>query len=479
MTKAPGLGTPEGFGPVGVNQPDPAYARDDQPTPADPTATYPPVAVVPVKDAPGLVQVVPVSDTVVLDGDGDGIVDAAAAGLVDGRAPVLEAAATAAHPELVDKVLNAGARVVVTDTNRRRVRRWRYIKNTTGITLRADEDPSAYDGLDGGEAPLDVFPDATDPAWQTVAVPRGAKVTANRYGNTLWFESAFRPAAAMDGNPDTAWQVGPILDPNDHLSIALDAPVTTDHIQLAATRDNTALTAIDLSFDGGPPQRVELDASSRTPTGQTITFPTSTFTNVSIGIADTAPTDPTQGDSSVGIAEVGIAGADGAPIVVDPVVRVPTALLDRLGASSAQHPLSFVLTRLRGDVTGAPYFQEEATIERELDLPAGADLHAHRSGPRPRRPGRRPRPDMPDRPRHRRRHPRPGAGRRGRSGRQHDRRLRAGGPQCGEPRRAHHQRRRRRRPVGPRLRRTGGDDSDRPPPPLPRPGTTRRTPRSA
>ena len=90
-----GLGAPRRFGEPVPNRAvpelpmlDPLELRiaDDAPDP-------PPVALFPVEDAVPIVRTAPVDQPVLLDGDGDGIVDAAAAGLIDGNQLVLEAAA--------------------------------------------------------------------------------------------------------------------------------------------------------------------------------------------------------------------------------------------------------------------------------------------------------------------------------------------------------------------------------------------------
>lgn len=362
----PGLLAPQGFGPVGTNTSDPATRRADEPQPADPSATYPALALVPVTKSRGLVQMLPVSSTVVLDGNGDGIVDAASAGVIDGQAPVLYAATAAQDPAALKRALAAGARIVLTDTNRRRVQRWRSISDTTGITLRANEDPAAYDGGPGGEASLDLFPGAGQ-QWQTVALQQGAQVTATRYGNPLTFEPAFRPAAALDGDPDTAWQVGPTIGGvGDRLTVRLDTPVTTDHLTITGTRENTVLTSVDLRFDGGAPVHVALDETSRGPGGQTVTFPARTFSELSVEITGTEDTSSAIGPSEVGIAELGIPG-----VTFDQTVRLPTALTGRLGPASAASPLSIVLTRQRGDVTKPQDggFVEERVIARTFRLP--------------------------------------------------------------------------------------------------------------
>ncbi|MET0920670.1 MAG: alpha-(1-_3)-arabinofuranosyltransferase family protein, partial [Acidimicrobiia bacterium] len=360
-----GLGAAQGFGPVGVNQPDPAQLQADTPTPAEPSTTYPEIALVPVKHARQLVQVVPVVGTVVLDGSGDGIVDAATAGVIDGTAPILYAATTRTDPKLVKQVLAHGGRIVLTDTNRRRVQRWRTTNNTTGITLRADQNPADEAGQYGGETSLDVFP-GHGSDWETVALQTGAQADATKYGDVITFENGRGPAAALDGNPDTAWTVRPPLGGvGDSLTVRYDTPQHTDHLRLLATDDDTLLTSVDLRFDDGPPMHVQLDDSSRTGNGQVITFPDREVSKLQVSIAGTAPKQP-GGGGHVGIAELDLGG-----VQVHQTVRLPVGLTNRLGASSVASPMSIVLTREDGDQTRPDpiNFMEEPTIARQFSLP--------------------------------------------------------------------------------------------------------------
>lgn len=365
---AEGLGAPIPFGPVGVNEPDPAHARDDWPEPAAPDRTYPAVALVPVTGSPALTGAAPLSSTVLLDGSGDGLIDAAGAGLLDGRAPVLYAGTTAHDDHLLERVLDAGAPIILTDTNRRRVERWRSVKNTRGITLPAGEDPGDEAGSFGGEATLDLLP--SDPRWQTVAEPRQATVSATRYGNPLWFEAGVRPAAALDGDRSTAWSVGPTVGGiGDRLLVELDDPLTTDHLTIATTTHATVLTEVALRFDGGAAEPVTLEAAARGPEGQRVEFGRRTFERLEVELRASAPVTPGAPAEPIGIAELGLEGPGGQPLLVDEVVRLPTALTDRLGPSSIAQPMSVVLTRQRGDATGPPLFEEETQIRRELALP--------------------------------------------------------------------------------------------------------------
>ncbi|TML58181.1 MAG: DUF3367 domain-containing protein [Actinobacteria bacterium] len=91
----------------------------------------PPVAAFPVARALPIVRAEPVSAPLLLAGDGEGVVDTAAAGLLDGGRTVLYAAS---HPRVP-----ADAQLVLTDTNRRRARRWSTVRENTGYTEQAGD----------------------------------------------------------------------------------------------------------------------------------------------------------------------------------------------------------------------------------------------------------------------------------------------------------------------------------------------------
>ena len=354
---------------------EPLPAGLDPPVPFGPLVTsgatsVPSLEVVRVQDPPSLVQAFPVQGSVLLDGDADGLVDAAGAGVLDGRSPVLYAASTAGNPRLLRQVVRDGARIVLTDTNRRRVRRWRTVIDTNGITLRADQDPAAAVGGPGGEASLDVFGDSGS-GWQTVLLQHGMRVSATAYGDPEQFQNGHAPAAALDGDLSTTWEVGPNIGGiGDALTVELDQPLRTDHLTISTTPYDRAVTAVDLRFDDGKPMRFTLDpALSRAPASQELSFPSRTFSKVSVTLADEASFGPGTTASPIGIAELGLDGRR-----LDEVVRLPTALVTRLGATSIRNPLSIVLTRKRGDPKNSRATQEESSIAREFTLPTARDF---------------------------------------------------------------------------------------------------------
>ena len=132
----PGLGAPRRFGEPVPNR---AVARAPLLDPlelriADDAADPPPVALFPVDDAVPIVRTAPVDQPVLLAGDGDGIVDAAAAGLIDGNQLVLESAALDRRDSSATRSA-AGADVVLTDSNRRRSQTYfDRIRDSVGAT---------------------------------------------------------------------------------------------------------------------------------------------------------------------------------------------------------------------------------------------------------------------------------------------------------------------------------------------------------
>ncbi|HUJ67488.1 MAG TPA: discoidin domain-containing protein, partial [Acidimicrobiales bacterium] len=223
-------------------------------------------------------------------------------------------------------------------------------------------DPSAY--------ALPVFPGETT-ADQTVAEVTGIKsVAASEYGSSLSFTPENRPINALDGNISTAWTFGARVPVSDvGLDIDLQQAVTTDHITLTQAqmaRPNRRITSVTLRFDGKDPVRVPMNPSSYRQPGQTVTFPTHTFSQLEVTVnGATGGLDKKyDGLSSVGFAEISIPGvADAAESL-----RLPTDLLDMAGAASLNHPLVILMQRSR--VSAPPRQDPEPDMSRTLSLPS-------------------------------------------------------------------------------------------------------------
>jgi arabinofuranan 3-O-arabinosyltransferase len=371
LRSVPGLEDPVPFGPVVENQPrsqlpllDEIELATDQDL-EDP----PPVAVFPVADAAPIVRALPADHPTIVAGDGDGLVAATAAGVIDPDRAILYSAGLLDDdsPEMLDEALDHGADVVITDSNRRRARRWGAIRENEGHTEMAGEEALEYDV---GDARLDIFPTATDDSF-TVAVQRGgATVQASAYGNPVSYTPGDRAFFAVDGDPRTAWKVGAFSEVvGEYLRLSTDEPVTTDHVGLTQPLSddiNRWITEVELRFDGGDPVRVDLTEASRTRPGQVVEFPERTFSRLDIEIVgDTIGFRPKlAGVSAVGFSEVDLEG-----IRLQEMIRPPVDLVEAVGDGLDDHRLTYVLQRGRTNPGEPVRVDEEPGMQRLLEVP--------------------------------------------------------------------------------------------------------------
>jgi hypothetical protein len=349
---APGLAAPRAFGSTKPNRPTKRLPMIDNVELRIPTnaANPPAVAAFDVNGAVPIVHTAPSEQPVLMAGDGDGIVDAAAAGLLDGNQLVLQSAAL--DDRALAQALHANADLVLTDSNRRRSQHYfSRIRDASGYTERAGQTAPH----DDDHFRLEPFPGSTD-ASRTVVEQHGAQVGATDYA-----VNADRPAYAFDGNPFTAWRVGSNAV-GARLTVHPDQPVRTDHITLAQLPDAArSIGAVRLHFDGGDTLDVTLDPTSRAPQGQTVTFPERTIRDLAIEITkvDVPQYDPDP--RIVGFTEVGLGD-----VTVRETVRLPTDFA-RAGARTAGHRLDVVLSRLRYDP--GQLQDEELALDRRFVLP--------------------------------------------------------------------------------------------------------------
>jgi arabinofuranan 3-O-arabinosyltransferase len=271
--------------------------------------------------------------------------------------------------------------LIVTDTNRARAQHWSE-HDDLGYTERPNERPLVEDEQDQR---LDVFPDAGENSF-TVMEQRGAQVSASGYGTATRFVPSNRPARALDGDPKTAWKVGaygPV--PGEWIDIRLARAITTDHVNLVQPltgRRDRHLTRVELRFhDGkgrpvGQPVGVDLGPASRTAEGQTVAFGRRRFAQLDIAVlADSAgDQDSYQHDSAVGFAEIRLDDAEGDPVRVREVVRMPTDLVDMRAARTVKNPLLYEMTRLRSVLSAPNVTEEEATLERSFLVPVAREF---------------------------------------------------------------------------------------------------------
>ena len=375
----PGLGAPTGYG---TNLgPMLRVTQDDElqlALPAD-AAEPPPVSVFPVKDAPSIVRTANAAAPVVVSGDGEGLVDLATIGGLSGSGVVLYSATLASTPaKLRAEVAQPDSVLVVTDSNRKRARRWTGLSDDYGETERVHQSALVTDENDNR---LDVFPGAGTDAYTVVRTP-GVAVNTSRYGDPGFYQPEFRGSRAFDGDTSTAWEVGAHTKvTGQELRLDLDRPITTDHVNLVQPLvgpNNRYLTQVQLLFDGGAPITVDLHEASRTAAGETISFPRQEFHRLDITLADTNVGDDTHAPNanSVGFAEIRL--RDDAPgatdVHADEIVRMPTDLVDTVGAKAADRPLVYQMSRLRTVVVPPHLSQDEVALVREFRVPDARDF---------------------------------------------------------------------------------------------------------
>jgi arabinofuranan 3-O-arabinosyltransferase len=359
--RAPGLETGVGFGQPFVNRPD--VAVTDERAVGDPRVGSPQVPVVLHRlETPG--TVVRTADrSVIVSGSGGGLVDAAAAGLIDGRSLVRYSASIDAS-ELPAAIEDAAA-VIVTDSNRDRARHWRSSQDTTGYTEPGGADQDVLRPVVSDER-LPVF-DTTDPDTQTVALQRGPiTATATAYGEPFAYLPEHRPFMAVDGDPETAWIVGEHSDPvGETLRLDLEAGAAIDSLTLRQpagdgvrriTRVEIATTVAGVTEVG----TISLDDRSVADPGQPIVLPPDT-TRIEITIVAVGGGEPgTAGAvAGVGFAEV-------AAVASNEFVRPPHDALARIDPAT---PVALVFNRLRTDPMDRWRDDPEPTLVRAFELP--------------------------------------------------------------------------------------------------------------
>lgn len=362
---APGLGKPSGFGSRTPNRATAALPMLDEIELRASGSEWPPrVALFPIESPRRIVSTASTHAPVVLAGDGEGVVNAAAAGLVDGKGILLYAASLDGAE--LERALRDHADLIVTDTARRRARRWDTLRDDVGQTERAGQRAI---GEDVNDFRYEITDNLTD-GDRTVVETKSATVDATAYGDRSAYIPSERPALAFDGDLRTAWRVaGGDVPDGDRLELRLHAPVRTGGITLVQPLDtDRVITKVRVRIDGGAPIDVALDDSSRTEAGQQVTFPARRVRRI-----DVEPLEVSGGPSaSVGFAEVRLDGVARAAPLVDGVVRVPSRLLRRAGPAAARRRVGFVFTRARIDPAEHGRTDEELALVRRFVLPSSA-----------------------------------------------------------------------------------------------------------
>ena len=317
-----GLGETTTYGAPEVNRPDIPMVDEQSLSDALVGTAIPPVVLRDVTEPVPMARVG--ARVVILDGSGDGVVDAATAGLIHGDEAIFYAndLSDAEWQSLADD-----ASFVITDSNRDRDQQWRGSQDALGMT---ESGGPPRDGItvDAGDQRLPLFdnPAATADTQTTAHLDGGIVVQASSYGEPFAFMPEARAAMAVDGDLATSWRTG---DRWDLIGQSITVSKVTDgalHLVQAQGRQlRLMITAVDVSVNGDV-QRVDLSAVSLTAPGQQIEVPTGAAVTVTIAAVGERPDAPPTGEYWVGFAELG-------PVAQE-FVQPPATVLSRLPAGS-------------------------------------------------------------------------------------------------------------------------------------------------
>ncbi len=373
---AEGFGPPVAYGDPVVNRPDVAVTderslgddRVGQPlAPAELAALQQPGTVVRSS-----------ARSVLVSGSGDGLVDAAAAGLIDGVSVIRYSASLDPGQGELATAADTATALIVTDSNRSRARHWRGSQDATGLTEYDDARLDPLRDVTGDER-LPVFEASQVPpaqltaaqrATRTVAEQRGpVAATASSYGEPFAYLPEHRPFMAIDGDPDTAWLVGEHGDPVGELfRLYLDQDTGQVSVLQGSGLASRRITELTVVFgdSSGPlpdaPRRISLDERSLTAPGQPIELPPGTRSlDLRIDAVGGGSAGTAGAVAGVGFAEISSS--------LGPSVEVIHPPSDGLSAVGQRTPLAMTFARLRADPMNRWRDDPEPTLTREFDLP--------------------------------------------------------------------------------------------------------------
>ena len=305
------------------------------------------------------------SSTMLLLGDGKGVVDTAVAGLLDNEAIVY-----AGH--LTNKDLSSGlnrfSHVVVTDTHTEKAQHWRTSQDTLGFDENREGDLVNF-GTDSGDIRMRIFPTTRndDITWFEQVGP--VRIRASSYGPPLSYRPEHRPFAAIDNNPQTSWTVAHGVTPLAPV-IQLLSQETIETIRLTQPQHdiNRRITDISISVDEQPWVSYSLTDTSVTQ-GDTIDLP-APGNVISIRIDDTTPTRPLRSNeelSGVGFSEIATNTSATKEVGVLPVRGLENIPIDT--------PLSYVLTRRVAPIARDNRSDIEYNFARSLFMPHAQQMN--------------------------------------------------------------------------------------------------------
>ncbi len=292
----------------------------------------PPIEIYRIDGGGAVVRAEPPTPGLLVSGAGGAFPALAAEGLLDGAGPVRYTARTGAAR--TTELLEAGAGVVITDTNRRRLEI---------VTDQTEASETLAAGQDLRRPTRELFGVA---GAETVATfGDGARITAEgRFNPVGGLTPWYRPAKAFDGDPRTAWLTGAGQDPTgDLLRVDFAEPTRLDAVTLDAATPadaGSAVTDVGLVFSDGSRVPVAL-ARGRA----SMTFPPRRADWVEVVIEGRAGRD----GPPVGFSEITFPGVDLVEVVQAPDDLFRMASGDgELARALAEAPTRYLFSRVEG-----------------------------------------------------------------------------------------------------------------------------------
>ena len=185
--------------------------------------------------------------TLVVAGDGKGLVDTASAGLLGGG--TVRYAADITDESLAAELRRARG-LIVTDSGAPTARHWRGSRDALGFP----EDVGGFLAAmirDRADVRLPVFRQQRDADRTSFEQEGPVRVRASAYGSPLGYLPEYRPFRAVDGDLATSWIVGTGFDPRGAvLEVTAVSPIAS--VRLVQPAGDRRITRVSVSLDGGP-----------------------------------------------------------------------------------------------------------------------------------------------------------------------------------------------------------------------------------
>ena len=335
------LALTETFGRQGENVTGP----DDETASADDERRLHPVEVFVVPGVDDVVRAVTPAPAVLVSGDGAAWSVLARSAALDTLGPIRYTAPLDAGEVAAE--LDAGASVVLSDTNRRRPLAWGQEQRTL-TALDTDRVDDLFEGVEGSQS-VTTFGDAVRIAYAGPA--------------SLWDPGlAHRPSAAFDGDPTTAWLTGvSAASYGQAVRVELAEPHSIDEVgvRVAVVDGGRTVSRVAVVVPGEEPFEFDVEPG----TVNALRIPPQTTDELVIVPLEVEG----DGGGPFGLAEVEVPGLDLAERVVlpDDLARLADSSPE-VGAPLADAAFSVELQRL----TGLPR-DPEGALNRRFRLPVG------------------------------------------------------------------------------------------------------------